>query len=93
MASSQAQQTTSPAKEPGSPKPGWWSRKIGYEAEWWLLLFTGAAATALASFLYVASALAFTQWRLDYGFAFAAFGVLINSFPPAIVWAAIKWTR
>ena len=90
MSSSQAEPRTIPGEHSGGPKPGWRQQRLQFVADWWPALFTGAAATALASFLYVGSALAFTEWRLDYGIGFAAFGLFINAFPPAIVWAAMK---
>ena len=93
MASTQAEPATSPAEDSGNSIPGRWDRKVQFVAQWWPVLSTGIAATALASFLYVASALAFAEWRLDYGFGFTFFGMFINTFPPAIVWAAMKWTR
>ena len=93
MASRQAEPTTSPADESGSSKPGSRTRMTQFVAQWWPVLFTGAAATVLASFLYVATVIALTQGRFDYVAGFAAFGLLINSFPPAIVWASMKWIR
>ena len=75
------------------PRPCQPRKGLQFAAEWWPALLTGAAATALASFLYVASALAFTKSQPGYGIGFAAFGLFINALPTVIVWAATKWTR
>ena len=93
MTSSQAEPGTIPDENTHSSKPGWWRRKIQFVTNWWLVLFTGAAATAIASFLYVGSALVFKAGQLDYGFGFALGGLAINAMPPAIVWAVMKWIR
>ena len=57
------------------------------------LLMTIVAGTALASPLYVASALFFKAGVPDYGFGFALRGLAVNAMPSSIVWAAMKWTR
>ena len=75
------------------PKPGWWERKLQSVADWWPVLFTGAAATAIASFLYVSSTLLFIAGRLDYGLGFVLAGMTFNAIPPAIVWAVMKWVK
>ena len=82
--------TTTGAQDPRPSRP---RKGLQFVADWWPALLTGAAATALASFLYVASALAFTKSQPGYGFGFAAFGPFINALPTAIVWAATKWIR
>ena len=68
MASTQADPGTFPGGNTHSPNPGWRNRTLHFVATWWPALFTGAAATAVASFLYVASALAFipSAPRLQY---------------------------
>ena len=93
MASTQADPGTFPGGNTHSPNPGWRNRTLHFVATWWPALFTGAAAIAVASFLYVASALAFTQAHPDYSIGFGAFGLFINAMPPAIVWATMKWVR
>ena len=93
MTSTQADPATIPGETTRSPKPGWRNRTFQFVATWWPVLFTGAAATALASFLYVASALAFIQAHLDYSIGFGTFGLFINAMPPAIVWATMKWVK
>ena len=93
MASSEAEPASLSEENATSPEPGWRRRTLQFIANWWPVLFTGAAATALASSLYVASALVFKVGVLDYGLGFALGGLTMNIIPPAIVWAAMKWIK
>ena len=93
MASSQAEPASISEENLTSPEPGWRMHTVQFIANWWPLLSTGIAATALASSLYVASALVFKAGVIDYGLGFALGGLATNAMPPAIVWAAIKWIK
>ena len=88
MTPSRTEHPTTTSTQDPRPRKG-----LQFVADWWPALFTGTAATALASPLYVASALAFKASATDYGTGFAAFGLFINALPTAIVWAAMKWVR
>ena len=93
MTSTDAESVSLSGEDTHNPKPGCWKGMLQFVANWWPVLFTGAAATAMASSLYVASALLFIAGRFDYGFGFAFAGLAFNAMPPAIVWAVMKWVR
>ena len=91
MAFSQADAT--PEDTGTIPRPGWRRRTLHFLIDWWPVLFAGISATALASIVYIASAVAFKDGAPGYGTGFALFGLVINAIPPAIVGAAKTWIK
>ena len=93
MTSSQAEPSSIPGENSQSPKLDRPRQVLQFVADWWPALFTGVAATAHSSFLYLGSALTFKAGHIDYGFGFALGGLATNAMPPAIVWTTMKWIR
>ena len=82
---------TTPEHTETVSRPSRPAQLLRFLIDWWPVLYAGISATALATIVYIAAAVAFIDGAPGYGTGFALFGLLINAIPPAIVGAAKKW--